>query len=44
VSDPQVFELLDVARAMFEHHLVSLQAMADEDAAELDALSPSGQQ
>jgi len=44
VADPQVFALLDVARAMFEHHLVSLQAMADEDAADLDALSTSDQQ
>jgi DNA-binding transcriptional ArsR family regulator len=44
VADPQVFELLDVARAMFEHHLVSLQAMADEDAAGLDAFPKSDQQ
>jgi ArsR family transcriptional regulator len=28
--DPQVYELLDVARAMFNRHLLALQAMADE--------------
>jgi ArsR family transcriptional regulator len=33
VVDPQVFELLDVARSMFERHLLSLQSMADQDAA-----------
>ena len=32
VIDPQVFDLLDVARAMFERQLVTLQAMADQDA------------
>lgn len=33
--DPQVYDLLDVARAMFDRHLLSLQAMADEaDAAD----------
>src|SRR5215216_977201 len=32
VTDPQVFDLLDVARAMFERQLVTLQAMADQDA------------
>jgi DNA-binding transcriptional ArsR family regulator len=31
VVDPQVFALLDVARALFEHHLGTLQAMADDD-------------
>ena len=31
VVDPQVFELLDVARAIFDRHLVSLQAMAEEE-------------
>lgn len=30
VVDPQVFQMLDLARAMFEKHLVSLQAMADD--------------
>jgi DNA-binding transcriptional ArsR family regulator len=39
VTDPQVFELLDVARLMFEHHLGALQAMADKDAA-LSDVSP----
>jgi DNA-binding transcriptional ArsR family regulator len=39
VTDPQVFELLDVARAMFEHHLGALQAMADQDAALSDVSS-----
>ena len=32
VTDPQVFDLLDVARAMFERQLVTLQEMADQDA------------
>jgi DNA-binding transcriptional ArsR family regulator len=31
VVDPQVFAILDLARGMFEQHLVSLQAMADDD-------------
>jgi ArsR family transcriptional regulator len=31
--DPQVFDLLDVARSMFERHLVSLQAMAEAEPA-----------
>jgi ArsR family transcriptional regulator len=31
VLDPSVFVLLDAARDMFEHHLVNLQAMADEE-------------
>ena len=34
VTDPQVFDLLDTARALFEQHLGSLQAMADSDPAE----------
>ena len=29
VTDPQVFELLDTARAIFDRHLIALQAMAD---------------
>lgn len=39
VVDPQVFALLDVARAMFERHLQTLQAMAvgTDDAATPDA-------
>jgi DNA-binding transcriptional ArsR family regulator len=35
-ADPQVYELLDVARSMFEHHLGALQAMAEQDAALFD--------
>jgi ArsR family transcriptional regulator len=31
VIDPQVFDLLDTARAMFEHHLANLQAISDEE-------------
>jgi len=31
VVDPQLFGLLDVARAVFDRHLVSLQAMANAD-------------
>jgi ArsR family transcriptional regulator len=33
VADPAVFELLDIARAIFNRHLVALQAMAEEPAA-----------
>lgn len=38
VVDDQVFELLDVARAMFDRQLRTLQAMADAD----DALQQDG--
>ena len=31
VRDPQVFVLLDVARRIFDAHLVELQTMAEED-------------
>lgn len=31
VADPQVFALLDTARAIFDRHLTTLQAMAHED-------------
>ena len=31
VIDPQVYTLLDTARSLFESHLSSLQAMADND-------------
>ena len=30
IADPQVLQLLDIARAIFEHHLGNLQAMAVE--------------
>ncbi len=30
VTDPLVFELLDVARAMFDRHVLALQALAEE--------------
>ncbi|MEJ7902046.1 MAG: metalloregulator ArsR/SmtB family transcription factor [Thermomicrobiales bacterium] len=30
VADPQVFQLLDIARGVFERHLEVMQAMADE--------------
>jgi DNA-binding transcriptional ArsR family regulator len=49
--DAQVYELLDVARAMFDRQLLTLQAMAEEDdAVRLDlvdgaansAISPPG--
>jgi ArsR family transcriptional regulator len=33
VADPAVFELLDIARSIFNRHLVALQAMAEEPAA-----------
>lgn len=29
-ADPRVFELLDIARAIFDRHLTALQAMADD--------------
>ena len=32
VADPAVFELLDTARAIFNRHLVALQAMAEDSA------------
>jgi DNA-binding transcriptional ArsR family regulator len=32
IVDPQVFAVLDVARAMFDRHVLTLQALADEDA------------
>jgi DNA-binding transcriptional ArsR family regulator len=31
VTDPQVFALLDTARTIFDRHLITLQAMANED-------------
>lgn len=31
VVDPQVFDLLDIARAMFQRQLTELQEMADAD-------------
>ncbi len=31
VTDFQVFDLLDIARAMFDRQLITLQAMADEE-------------
>jgi DNA-binding transcriptional ArsR family regulator len=31
VTDPRVFDLLDTARAIFESHVISLQAMMDGD-------------
>lgn len=34
VSDAQVFELLDIARSIFNRHLDSLQAMAQESSTE----------
>jgi ArsR family transcriptional regulator len=34
VRDPQVFDMLDIARAIFNRHLIDLQAIADEDLAE----------
>jgi DNA-binding transcriptional ArsR family regulator len=34
VVDPKVFELLDIARALFERQLGALQALADESDAE----------
>ena len=35
VSDPRVFELLDIARAIFDRHLVTLQAMAEDQPADV---------
>ncbi|HUG15740.1 MAG TPA: metalloregulator ArsR/SmtB family transcription factor [Thermomicrobiales bacterium] len=39
VADDKVFELLDIARAMFDQQLQSLQAIADEDDARQDGLA-----
>jgi ArsR family transcriptional regulator len=39
VTDPLVFDLLDIARVIFDGQLVTLQAMADEDAAMTEALA-----
>jgi DNA-binding transcriptional ArsR family regulator len=38
VTDPQVFDLLDIARALFDRQLITLQAMADEDTAMTETL------
>jgi ArsR family transcriptional regulator len=35
VSDPQIFELLDIARSVFDRHLTALQAMAEETTTEV---------
>jgi ArsR family transcriptional regulator len=32
VIDPQVYELLDVARAMFQRQVASMQALVESDA------------
>jgi ArsR family transcriptional regulator len=32
VRDPQIFQLLDVARAIFNNHLIDLQAMLETQA------------
>jgi len=32
-ADPQVFALLDIARSIFDSHLVALQAMAEDSTA-----------
>ena len=34
VRDPQVIQLLDVARDIFNNHLIDLQSMLDEQARE----------
>jgi DNA-binding transcriptional ArsR family regulator len=44
VRDPQIFQLLDVARDIFNNHLIDLQAMLetqtrDDDVADDDSLS-----
>jgi DNA-binding transcriptional ArsR family regulator len=39
ITDPQVFDLLDIARAMFDRQLVTLQAMADEERAMTESLA-----
>ncbi|MBI3977670.1 MAG: winged helix-turn-helix transcriptional regulator [Chloroflexi bacterium] len=44
VRDPQVFRLLDVARGIFENHLISLQAMAEEQLREDDAMAAAQQE
>ena len=34
MADPLVFDLLDTARAIFDSHLIALQAMAEESTPE----------
>jgi ArsR family transcriptional regulator len=41
-ADPLVFELLDIARAIFDRHLDALQAMAEDQIAEDAADRSSG--
>ena len=43
VADPQVFDLLDIARSIFDRHLTTLQAMAEVTATEesSDRVSPN---
>jgi ArsR family transcriptional regulator len=35
VTDPGVFELLDIARSIFDRHLIALQAMADDSSSDV---------
>lgn len=39
VPDPAVFQLLDVARTLFDHHLIGLQALWEEQRQEDAALA-----
>jgi ArsR family transcriptional regulator len=39
VTDPQVFALLDTARAIFDRHLITLQAMANDDLLGIEAVA-----
>jgi ArsR family transcriptional regulator len=41
VADPQVFALLDIARAIFDRHLVALQALANDEASGLPDAMPA---
>lgn len=41
VADPQVFDLLDSARAIFDRQLITLQEMVDQHDAELESTALS---
>jgi DNA-binding transcriptional ArsR family regulator len=42
LRDPQVNELLDVARHVFEAHVIQLQSMADTDETQIAAIAVRG--
>jgi DNA-binding transcriptional ArsR family regulator len=42
VRDPQIFQLLDVAREIFNNHLIDLQAMLAMQATAEETIEPNG--